>query len=231
MTLVEHLTELRRRVVISILFVAAGTAVGFYFALDILKILIAPLRAQTGKGLIYTGLGDAFFVQLKVALVFGIVVAMPMIVFQGWRFISPGLTPHERRLARPWVPFSLAFFALGVAVAYVVLPYAVQFLVSFSAKDIIEPFISASEYFGLISTMFLAFGLVMQFPIVVVLLAEAGILTSSRLRSSRRYVLLGIAIFAAIATPGGDLVSPFALGAVMYGLYELTILLVRWRGH
>lgn len=231
MSLVEHLAEMRRRVVITLLVVAAGTGVGFWRAEDLLRILIEPLRRQTQSGLIYTGLGDAFFVQLKLAVVFGIVLGMPVIVFQGWRFISPGLTPHERRVARPWVPLSLLFFALGVGVAYLVLPYAVQFLVSFSRPDVLEPLISASEYFSFVSTMFLAFGLVMQFPIVVVLLSEAGILTSMRLRASRRYVLLAIAIFAAVATPGGDLVSPLVLGVVMYGLFELTILLVRWRGH
>ena len=154
---------------------------------------------------------------------------MPVILFQVWRFISPGLTPDERRLARPWVPIALVFFLVGVAVAWVVLPFAMQFLIGFESKDF-HYLPTADAYFGFISTLFLAFGLTMEFPIVLVLLSKVGIITSQRLRSSRRIVILGIAIFSAVVTPGGDLVSPTVLGVVMYLLFELSIRLVKWGG-
>jgi len=110
-----------------------------------------------------------------------------------------------------------------------VLPFAIGFLISFESADF-KYLPTADAYFGFVGTMFLAFGLTMEFPIVLVLLSKVGILTSQRLRSSRRVVILGIAIFAAVVTPGGDLVSPAILGGVMYALYELSIVLVKAGG-
>jgi sec-independent protein translocase protein TatC len=161
--------------------------------------------------------------------VVGIILAMPVILFQVWRFISPGLTPNERRIARPWVPVALLFFLIGVAVAWVVLPFAMQFLIGFESKDF-HYLPTADAYFGFVGTLFVAFGLTMEFPIVLVLLSKVGIITSARLRRSRRYVILGITVFSAVVTPGGDLVSPTVLGVVMYLLYELSIQLVRLGG-
>lgn len=227
MSLVEHLSELRRRIGIALLAVALGTVVGFYFAPQLITFLKAPLNL--GKPLVYTGLGDAFFINLKLAIVVGIVLAMPVLLWQLWAFISPGLTREERRLARPWVPLALAFFVIGVGVAYVILPSASTFLLGFSSADL-QPLITASEYFGFVTTLFLVFGLVMEYPIVLVLLARVGIITSAQLRSSRRLVILVIAIIASVATPGGDPISPFVLGLTMYVLYEFLIVLVRVGG-
>jgi sec-independent protein translocase protein TatC len=227
MSLVDHLSELRRRIGISLLAVALGTVVGFYFAPQLITFLKAPLNL--GKPLVYTGLGDAFFINLKLAIVVGIVLAMPVLLWQLWAFISPGLTREERRLARPWAPLALAFFVIGVVVAYVILPFASTFLLSFSSPDL-QPLITASEYFGFVTTLCLVFGLVMEYPIVLVLLAKVGIITSARLRSSRRVVILAIAIISAVVTPGGDPISPTVLGVTMYLLYEFSIVLIRLGG-
>jgi sec-independent protein translocase protein TatC len=227
MSLIDHLSELRRRIGISLLAVVLGTVVGFLFAAQLITFLKAPLGMA--KPLVYTGLGDAFMINLKLAIVVGIVLAMPILLWQLWAFISPGLTREERRLARPWVPLALAFFVIGVVVAYVILPFASTFLLSFSSADL-QPLITASEYFGFVTMLFLVFGLVMEYPIVLVLLAKVGIITSARLRSSRRVVVLAIAIFAAVATPGGDPISPLVLGLTMYVLYEFSIVLIRVGG-
>ena len=227
MSLVDHLSELRRRIGISLLAVAIGSVIGFYFAPQLISILKAPLNL--GKPLVYTGLGDAFFINLKIAIVVGFVLAMPVLVWQLWAFISPGLTREERRMARPWAPLALAFFVIGVVVAYVILPFASTFLLSFSSPDL-QPLITASEYFGFVTTLCLAFGLVMEYPIVLVLLAKVGIITSARLRSSRRVVILAIAIISAVVTPGGDPISPTVLGVTMYLLYEFSIVLIRVGG-
>jgi sec-independent protein translocase protein TatC len=224
MSLLEHLTELRTRLIRAVLAVAIGSVVGFVLAPRIIDILIAPVgRVQV------LGLGDAFFINVKIAVVVGIILAMPVLLYQGWAFISPGLTPAERRVVRPWVPIALGFFALGVAIAYFVLPYAVGFLLAFTGPKLVNG-IAAGPYFDFVTTLFLAFGLVMEFPILLFGLSRVGIITSQRLSSSRRYVFLGIAVFATIATPGGDLVSPFVLGATMYVLFELTILVIRRSG-
>jgi sec-independent protein translocase protein TatC len=226
MSLVDHLGELRTRLFRSIIAVALGAAVGFYFADKVRLFLQAPLA---GVDLQVLGVGDAFVIQVKIALVVGIILAMPVLLYQVWAFIVPGLTPSERKTVRPWVPLALAFFVLGVTIAYVVLPYAIQFLFSFGGEGLdIRP--AAGQYFDFVTTMFLVFGLVMEFPILLVGLSRVGIVTSQRLASSRRMVILGIAIFSAVATPGGDLVSPFVLGGTMYILFEATVFFIRRSG-
>ena len=227
MSLVDHLGELRTRIFRSILAVAVGAVLGFAVSDQAISILRSPI--PSASPLFFTGLGDAFVIKVKIAIVIGIILAMPVLLYQVWAFVSPGLTPIERRAARPWIPIALFFFALGVAIAYFVLPFAAQFLLSFTSADL-QPLITAGPYFDFVTTLFLAFGLVMEFPILLVGLSRVGIITSQRLTSSRRFVILGISIFAAVATPGGDLVSPFVLGGTMYVLFELTVLFIRRSG-
>lgn len=226
MSLIDHLGELRKRIFRSIIAVALGSTIGFLVATPVRKFLQEPLG---GIPLQVLGVGDAFVIQVKIALVIGIILAMPVLLYQLWAFIAPGLTPNERKLVRPWIPMALLFFSLGVIIAYVVLPFAITFLFGFT-DDSLQARPAAGQYFDFVTTMFLAFGLVMEFPILLVGLSTVGIVTSDRLRSSRRMVILGIAIFAAVVTPGGDLVSPFVLGGTMYLLYELTILFIRRSG-
>ncbi len=227
MTLVDHLGELRNRIVVVLVAVAIGSALGFWLAPNIIAFLKAPL--STDKPLVFTGLGDAFFINLKISLVFGFILAMPVILYEVWAFVSPGLTQKERRLAWPWVPLALFFFVLGVVVAYLILPYASGFLLGFQSKDL-QALITAEAYFGFVTMLFLVFGLAMEFPIVLVLLSKVGIVSSAALAARRRQALLVIAIVAAIATPGGDPISPVILGVTMYVLYEVSIQLVRITG-
>ena len=227
MPLFDHLAELRRRIAICLLAIAAGTVVGFAFAEQIIGVLKAPYGDAP---LLLLAPGEGFFITLKIAIVVGIVLGMPILLFQLWRFVSPGLTGEERRLARPWVPLSLVFFVGGVAVAYVIMPFAIAFLSSFGTGSLQNAW-TADGYFGFVAMLFLGFGLVMEYPIVLVLLSKVGIVTSTRLRSSRRYVIVIIAIVSAVITPGGDPISPTVLGLTMYALYELSIILVRAGGH
>ncbi|MFI5254218.1 MAG: twin-arginine translocase subunit TatC [Candidatus Limnocylindrales bacterium] len=224
MSLVDHLSELRRRLAITVLALIIGTVVGFLVSDRLLDILRAPIGDQT---LIYLSLGGAFSIRIQLALMVGIAIAFPVMAWQLWRFVSPGLTPHERTIARPWVPLMIVFFVLGVAVAYVILPFAAAFLRSFEIPGVLESRLTAEAYFGFVAMLFLAFGAVMQFPIVLVVLNRIGILPLARLTAHRRYVLLGILVFAVVVTPGGDVVSPSVMTVVMYALYELTILLIR----
>jgi sec-independent protein translocase protein TatC len=219
MSLVDHLGELRSRIFRIVLAVAVGSIVGFLIGDPVIAILKAPIPSSSP--LYFTGIGDPFFIKMKIAVVVGIILAMPVILYQLWAFIAPGLTEKERRTIRPWVPLALFFFALGVVIAYIILPYASAFLLSFQTPDL-KPLITAGSYFDFVTTLFLAFGLTMEFPIVLFALSRVSILSSKRLRSSRRYIILGITVFATVATPGGDLVSPFVLGVTMYVLYEAT---------
>ena len=227
MSLVGHLTELRDRLIRVVIVVAVASVVGFFFSDQLISILKSPIPGN--KPLFFTGLGDAFVIKLKISVVAGIILAMPVILWQVWGFVAPGLTPSERRIVRPWLPLALAFFAVGTVIAYLILPYAAGFLIGFETPDL-QALITASEYFNFVTTMFLAFGLIMEFPILLFGLSRVGIVTSQRLVSARRPAILGIAIFATAITPGGDLVSPTVLGVTMYILFEGTIFFIRRSG-
>jgi sec-independent protein translocase protein TatC len=226
MSLVDHLSELRTRIFRSILAVVAGSAIGFYFAKAVRDFLLEPLPGGQAQVL---GPGDAFAIQLRISVVIGIILAMPVLLYQLWAFIAPGLTPAERRTVRPWIPLALFFFALGVAIARFVLPFAVTFLLSFTDDKLVAN-MAAQPYFDFVTTLFLAFGVLMEFPILLFGLSRVGILSSARLRAARRYVILGISVVAAIATPGTDLVSPLVLGFTMYILFEITVQVIRRTG-
>jgi len=221
-----HLIELRNRLVISALSLLPGTILGFAFADKIIKVLVAPLP----KGhLVAFGLTEPFMIDLQIAVTTGAIVAMPIILYQFWRFISPAMTPKERSTARPWVPIALVFFSMGVSLAYFILPYAAGFLFTFQTEDI-QLMLSAESYFGFVTMLFLAFGLVMEFPIVLVLLSKVGIITSKKLRSSRRAAVLIVTVVSTLITPGADLVSPIVMAVTMYGLYEVSIIMIRMGG-
>jgi sec-independent protein translocase protein TatC len=227
MPLTSHLAELRGRLIWSIAAIAVGSTIGFAVADKIIAVLRAPL--PPGIPLILLDITAAFSVKLQLSFVAGVILAMPVLLWHVWRFVAPGLTPSERRSILPWIPLALVFFALGVGIAYVILPFAVQFLLSFVLADV-DPTIELRSYFDFVSTLFLAFGALMEFPILLVGLSRVGIVTSERLRRARRMAILVIAIFSAVATPGGDLVSPFVLGLTLYVLFEGTILFIRRTG-
>jgi len=212
MTLVGHLSELRRRIAISIIVVLVFSAIGFYFAPRIIELLLTPL--PNGQ-VVFLTLSGGFMVFLRVAIIVGVLLALPVIMYQLWAF--------ERRAALPWIPMSAIFFLLGCAVAWVTLPYAVGFLLSFQIEGSLTAMTSAEAYFGFVTFIFLIFGLVMQFPIVLIFLNKLGVLNVEQLKAMRRYVLLGVVIFAVVITPGGDPISPLVLSGTMYALYEFTI--------
>ena len=224
MSLVDHLAELRRRLFISILAVVIGGAVGFYFAADVQRLLLQPfLASNPGSVVQFLTVSGGFFLYVKISLVFGIVIGLPVIVYEVWQFVAPGLTQRERRAALPWIPAAILFFALGVIVAYVTMPYAIQFLTGFTTPGYTESRPSAESYFGFVTNMFLIFGAVMEFPIALVFLSKLGILSVDLLKKSRRMVILGIVVFAVVVTPGGDPISPIVMAGVMYALFEFTI--------
>ena len=226
MTLVDHLAELRRRIAISVVAVGIGAVIGFLLAEPIIKLLLTPL--PDGE-VVFLTVGGGFFVYLRVAIIVGLLLTLPVVLYQLWAFVAPGLLPEERRAALPWIPMTVVFFLMGTAVAWVTLPYAVDFLLGFQIEGSLTALPSAEAYFSFVTIMFLLFGLVMQFPIVLIFLDRLGILNVDQLRSMRRYVLLGVVIFAVVVTPGGDPISPIVLSATMYVLYEFTIFMMQRR--
>lgn len=224
--LVDHLRELRRRVLICTVAVAIGGVASFALSDQLIELLRQPLGSTK---LYFTGVGDAFGLRMQMSIAGGIVLAMPIILWQVWAFVSPGLTNSERRSARPWLPLALALFITGAAVAWSVLPFAVGFLLGFASDDL-QPMIAADRYFGFVSGIVLLFAIAAEYPILLVFLSRVGVVTSEKLRSWRRTAVVGIVIISAVATPGTDIVSPLVLAATMLLLYELSIVLVRAGG-
>ncbi len=227
MPLTAHLAELRNRLIWIILAIAVGSSIGFALGEPIITVLRGALPPDVR--LIQLELGDGFSIRLQISFVVGVILGMPVILWHFWRFIAPGLTAGERRSILPWIPMALIFFAIGVAVAFVVLPWAAIFLLQF-VPEAVDRTINIRSYFEFMSSLFLGFGLLMEYPILLVALSKIGVVTSERLRRSRGVAILGMFAFSAVVTPGGDFVSPGILTVVLYLLYEGTIWFIRRTG-
>lgn len=223
MTLVGHLGELRRRLVISAAALAVGGLVGFVLYGRILDVLLGPYVSATGSSKLFiTDPLEGFATRIKVAGYCGLVLAMPVVLWQIWQFVTPGLHRRERRLAIPFVLSGVVLFVFGATLAFLTLPKALEFLVQIGGENL-ETIFSPSSYLKLVTFMMVAFGLAFEFPVVLVFLQLARIVTSRRLRSWRRYTAVGIFIFVAVATPSQDPYSLFALAVPMYVFYEGAI--------
>jgi len=227
MTVVEHLSELRNRIILSLVAVAVGAVICFVLFDWILGFMTRPYEeASGGKTLIITGPLDGFLVRLKVASYGGFVLASPVVFWQLWRFVTPGLYPKEKRYAIPFVVSSAVLFIGGAIVAVYTFPRALGFLLSVGGENL-EPLLTAGSYLTLVFLMVLAFGVAFEFPILVVFLLLARIITTAQLRRWRRYSFLVIVIFAAVITPSQDPISLFAMAVPMYLLSEASILVGR----
>jgi sec-independent protein translocase protein TatC len=230
MTLVEHLTELRRRIFISLVAVVLGAVIAFIFYNQILSFLIHPYCSVLPPGkkctLFIQDPLEGFAARLKVAGYGGLMLALPVVLWQLWRFITPGLHQREKRYAIPFVLSSLVLFFLGAALAYLTFGKALSFLRSVGGPNFQEIY-SPAKYLRLVLLMFLAFGVSFEFPVVLVALEMAGVVPSRRLRSWRRQAFLIIVIFAAVITPSQDPYTLFAMSIPMYIFYELAILIGR----
>lgn len=228
MSLIEHLEELRRRLIIVVASVLGGAVVGFIVSRQVL-ILLRDRLPEGQRDLQFLGPADAFGAQLKVAGFLGIAIAMPVILFEVWRFVTPGLTRRERRFIWPVMLAAVLLFVLGVVIGYIVIPYALTFLLSF-AEGLADPNLTIDGYIGFATTMLLAFGLVLEFPIVLIGLAKVGILSHRRLAAQRRWAIVTIVLLAIVLTPGGDPISPLILSGVMFLLFEGSLLVIRLIG-
>jgi sec-independent protein translocase protein TatC len=230
MALMEHLTELRDRLIKVVIAVVIGMVISFALYPQIFDLLIGPYREiatennsiADGKLLILDPL-EGFGVRMRLAAYGGIALAMPVILWQIWRFVTPGLYAHERRLAIPFVASALALFVTGAALAYYTLPRALEFLITIGGDDLISAF-SPGKYFSLITYMMLAFGIGFEFPILLIFLQMAGVLSVEQLRKGRRYAIVGITILVAVITPSGDPISLLMLSVPMVIFYEISII-------
>jgi sec-independent protein translocase protein TatC len=238
MTLVEHLEELRRRILICIVAVVLGSVVAFIFREQILHVLTLPLppdsvglstKPGTQYNLVVLGVGEAFTVFLKLSVAAGICLAAPVLLYEVWAFVSPGLTRRERRWAGPFVLIGLVLFLVGLAVGYFTLRFPVQWLINFGQGDFLE-LVTADNYFTFVAFFMLAFGIVFELPLVLTFLAQIGTLSSRTLRRKRAVALVVLWILSTFLTPGSDPYSPLVLGTAMTFLYEISIILIRVTG-
>ena len=174
-----------------------------------------------------TGLTEGFTVYLKVSIVAGVILALPVILYQTWAFIAPGLYEHEKCHALPFIFIGLVLFVIGIIVGYVVLRYPVEFLITFASNSFTE-LVTADSYFGFVAFFMLAFGIVFELPLVLTFMAKVGIITGDTLKKKRAVAHIGMWIAATFITPGADIYSPIILGVVMSFLYELSILFIRF---
>jgi sec-independent protein translocase protein TatC len=227
MSFLEHLDELRKRIVQSVLGVAIGVGLGFFFINPIVNFILTPTwrLLPAGSRMIYTQPGEAFGLYVQIGLIVGVVVASPWIMYQVWLFIAPGLYANEKRFAVPFVLMSTIGFVGGAAFNhYIIFPFMMSFFASFNTADLI--FMPRLEdVFDLYTKMLIGMGLVFQMPTVVFFLAKMRLVTARFLLRNTKYAVLAIFVVAAVITPSGDMITQSIFAAPMLGLYALSILI------
>lgn len=239
MPFLDHLEELRWRLIRALAAVALGSALGIWavMRLDLVSHLTAPLYAAVqeiglenpGFGaafdgrMVFLNLTDPFFFVMKFGVMIGLVLSSPVVVYQAWAFLSPALEERERRLIVPSLTFGLILFSAGVALAYfVVLPATIRFLLMFGSEWF-TPALTADSYLSLVTRMLLAFGLLFELPVVVMILSALGLVTPAFLRSKRRHAVVALTALGAFLTPGDAVVVTVFLMLPLLALYELSI--------
>jgi sec-independent protein translocase protein TatC len=228
MPFLDHLEELRWRILWSFGALVGGMAIAFVLLLkiDLIGIIERPVAPYLhGHKLVYTHPGDPFSIYLTASLVVGVILALPVILYQAWRFLSPALHRHERRIVIPLLGGAALLFLAGVSLAYgVVLPLALPWLMGFSTASL-EPMLTIHEYADFVITLSLAFGVAFELPILILALTALGIVTPALLVRYRRHAIVGCVFIGAFLTPGDLVWTTIAMAVPLYFLFELSILL------
>jgi sec-independent protein translocase protein TatC len=227
MSFLDHLDELRRRIIYTVLSIGVGFVISFFFINEIFDFIMRPLQQMLPPGgtLIYTDPTEAFWLYIKIALIAGLILASPAVMAQVWLFVAPGLYSHEKKWAIPFILMSSFFFVLGAAFShYVVFPLTWKFFVSFTT-DILTFAPRIEPAFSMYLRLLLAFGVVFQLPTVVLFLARMGVVSAGFLARNFKYAVLIMVIVSAVVTPDGGGVSLVAMTGPMIVLYGLSIML------
>jgi sec-independent protein translocase protein TatC len=225
MTIIEHLEELRRRLLWAIAALGAGTVVGFLFVDRVLDFLIHVMGVER---VVFFAPTEALFIRLKIAVFIGVFVGLPVILWQLWAFVAVGLTPTERGAVRFLILPSMFLFLLGAAFGlFGIMPIGIRVLLSYQTATL-QPLLAISPVLSFVIAFVVAFGFVFQVPIVVVFLARMGLVSPQTLAGTRRYAIVAIVVLAAVLTPGTDVISQMLMAVPTYILYEISIWVARF---
>ena len=226
MPFMEHLGELRTRIVRSLVALLIGLGIALPFSERLTDFLARPVT-RLGYKLVFTAPAEAFWVQMKVALITGLFIAAPGILWQVWAFIAPGLHEHEKKYAVPFIVIGSVMFLLGGAFAlFVVTPYAIAFLLSY-ARESLQPMITLENHIDFLLKFTLAFGAVFELPLIITILSRIGIVNAKMLSRNRKYAILGAFVAGAILTPTPDAFNQSLMAGPLILLYEIGILCAR----
>lgn len=221
-TIIEHLEDLRKSLLISIVAIIIAAVFAFYYSEQILTIIMSPL-SSLNENLIVTGVTEAFFVKLKLSFIAGFVIAFPVVVWALWRFIKPALYPHERKYVYILFPVTIGLFAGGVLFAYYgILKLILNFFIYIAGENL-ETMFKVDQYVSFVLAFTIPFGIVFELPVVVFFLSKLGIIGYETMARNRKYALLVIVILAAALTPGPDPFSQMMMAIPVYLLYEISI--------
>lgn len=223
MSLVEHLQELRRRLIIVIIAVAVGSLVSYFYAAELVQYITAP----AGK-LYYMSPAEAFFTYLRVSFFAGFLLALPIVLYQVWAFIVPALTTKEHRASLILVPSSVFLFFIGLAFSYIlVLPAGLKFFMGFATENL-QPLLSLGEYLSFVISFLLPFGFIFELPLFIVVMAKFGLITSNFLSAKRKHVLVLSFVIGALISPTPDVFSQTMVAVPVIVLYEFSVLIVKY---
>jgi sec-independent protein translocase protein TatC len=229
MTIWAHLAELRRRLFICIIAIGVAGVVGYMTAPYVLHFFLHFYREtihNPNAKFVFTSPIDPFLLRLKVATYTAMLLASPVWLYQFWRFVTPALNPKEKKYALPFVASSIVLFLLGGVFALITIPEALSFLLG-AAGGSLTPLLAADKFLGLVSLMILAFGVSFEFPVILVFLLLVRVLSTRKLRDSRKVAIVGVVAFAAVITPSQDPYSLFLMAVPMYIFYEASIVIGR----
>lgn len=227
MPLIDHIMALRRALIVSIVAWILASIAGFFLS----SYVITFLAQRAGiKHFVYFSPTGAFMVDLKIGLILGVVLAMPVIIQQAWWFVSPGLYEHERRLILPFVLGSIIFFFMGAGFAFFSLPLFMRILLSFGGANL-EYLADINQFINFVLILVVAYGIVFEMPVVLVVLGRMGIISSQSLKKNRFYWIIGLLILANLATPGVDPITPLFMFFPLYILWELSVFTIAKMGH
>lgn len=241
MSLMEHLSELRKRIVVCLVALLIAFVLTFSYSEYIFKLLLFPLNYSPqfslkegivfvpdqklhNTKLVFLGPAEAFWMNMKIALVSGFVLTIPVIFYQLWRFVSPGLYSHEKKYVLPFVLAATSLFLVGITFCYlIVLPFAMSFLLNYKVGDFLMPMLSVGLYIDFLLKFLLAFGFVFELPILIVITTRMGLITPQTLKKYRRLAIVLAFVAAAIITPTPDAFNQTLMAVPMIILYELGI--------